>query len=165
MVSPCSDVPTLGGLSDLGGEAAQRLELDVDAGAIGQDPEAVQTVIVAREHPLVVARLLAQRDEFVRHFNGVPAQIELRSLDCDPVTFDRGGERHRVSTPPSNVQRLLRQSNSPLARRIVARRRREPDEQAYPRGTVSLFDRWEGTLQQRHEARVRAGPDPREPSP
>ena len=58
-------VPSLRRLAQLVGEAAERVELDVDAGAIAERPERVQAVVVTHVHPLLVAELLGQRDQLV----------------------------------------------------------------------------------------------------
>ena len=81
-------MPALGGLSELGPECAERPELDVDAGAIGQDPEAVKTVIAARGNTLSLSpACLPNAMSSSATSTASPLEIELRSLDCDPVTF------------------------------------------------------------------------------
>ena len=159
-----TDVPMLGGLTQLVGQRAHRVELGVDAGTIGTDPQAVQAVVMAREHPLLVTDLLAERDQLVCHLDGFRGEIQLRTLHGDPVPFDDGGEGCRVATPPRDVQRLLREPDPPIARRIVASGRGQPDEEAYAREALALVDRGQGTLQQGHQAWVGAGADPCEPA-
>ena len=53
--STCAHVPLLCGLAKLASERVQRLELDLDAGTIAEDPKAVEAVVVPGEDLLLVA--------------------------------------------------------------------------------------------------------------
>jgi hypothetical protein len=47
-------------LPELAGERAKGVQLDIDGGTIGDDPEVVQEVVMAREHLLLVSELLGE---------------------------------------------------------------------------------------------------------
>jgi hypothetical protein len=158
-----AQVPSLGRLAQLVGEHAQGLELDLHAGAITEHPEGLQSVVVAREDPLFVADLLAQRDQPLALGDAVAAGESLRSLDREPLALESGGEGHGVADPPGDLHRLLGQVDPALAPGIVAPCGREPGEQHDSRVAVLLAGRRQGALQQRNQGGVGAGARPGEP--
>ena len=156
---PVPHMPPLCWLAQLVGELAQRLELVFDAATIAELPEEVESVVVAREYPLLVADLFTQRDQ-LRSFGDAVGDV-LRSFDRDPAPVEGKGKGGWVTHPPRNLHGLLSQTDPAIARAIVTNRTGETGEQSGARGAVVLPHRRQRALQHGEPGRDPCWREPR----
>ena len=150
----------MGGLTQLIGEAPERVHRDLDARRIGHGPRDTEAMFLAHVLQFLVADCMRKGEELLRHHG---AGHVVGSLRRHPVPVEHERQRHGIAEPSRHRERLVCESDPALAQGFVADGGRESREQQHPLGTVSFPHRLQRTLEERDECGVAAGARPREP--
>ena len=152
MVRPVPTCQRWAGWRSSSASALERLELDVDAGAIAEQPEGVQAVVVARRTPAPCRRSARRARSAL-----APRRCRRRGQCSGPSTATQCPSSAKARVAGSPIRRAISTASSARRtrrsrERIVAQRAREPGEQPDPLAAVLLADRRQRALQQRDEA-------------
>ena len=124
--------PLLDRLPQLGGEPAERLDLDVDAGTVAEEPIAVHSVLVSGVEVLLVPGPLGELDQLAGDLQ--PAVGRVWPVGAIEVGLERDPTRGRVGDPVCDRERLLREGAPPVSTGIVGR---APDRNANSRTRIA----------------------------